>query len=57
MKIFNDIIKTLNESNLFSNVQIKTEDNKYRIEVYPHNELNFNNDRLKDEDLELTQKK
>ena len=52
----NDIIKTLNESNLFSNIEIQFEEKKYIIIVqeFPNiNQIKFiNNDRLKDEDLE-----
>ncbi len=51
----NIIIKTLNDSNLFSDVQIKLVENEYIIFVseYPNiDKLKFiNNNRLKDEDL------
>ena len=53
----NDIIRVLNESDLFSDVQVKLLDNQYLILVkeYPNiDRLSFkNNERLKDEDLEL----
>ncbi len=53
----NEIIKTLNNSNLFSNVEILFKENIYTIIVkeYPNiNKIKFdNNDRLKDDDLEL----
>ncbi len=53
----NDIIRVLNESNLFSDVQVKLLENKYLIIVKEHptiDVLNFkNNERLKDEDLQL----
>ncbi len=53
----NDIIRVLNESNLFSDVQVKMLENKYLIIVkeYPNiDNLYFkNNERLKDEDLQL----
>ena len=53
----NDIIRVLIESDLFSDVQVKLLDNKYLIMVkeYPNiDRLYFkNNERLKDEDLEL----
>ncbi len=53
----NDIIKILNDSNLFSNVTVKYEDNKFIIKVkeFPNiDKLNFdNNERLDDEELEL----
>ncbi len=53
----NEIIKTLSDSNLFSNVEIQFKDDTYIIIVkeYPIiNKIDFkNNDRLKDEDLEL----
>ena len=53
----NDIIRVLNNSELFSDVQVKLIENKYLIIVkeYPNiNKLYFeNNDRLKDEDLKL----
>ena len=53
----NDIIRVLIESDLFSDVQVKLLDNKYLIIVkeYPNiDRLYFkNNERLKDEDLEL----
>ena len=55
-KYSNDILKVLNDSNLFSEVVVKFENNKYIISVkeYPNiNNLYFeNNERLKDEDLE-----
>ncbi len=51
----NEIIKILNNSNLFSNVIVNFQDNKYIITVneYPNiDNLYFdNNERLKDEDL------
>ena len=51
----NDILKALNDSNLFSDVNVKFLENKYIIYVkeYPNiNKLYFNgNDRIKDEDL------
>ena len=53
----NEIIKTLNDSNLFSDVSIKFKDNTYTINVieFPRiNKLFFkNNERIKDEDLEI----
>ena len=53
----NEIIKVLNESNLFSEVSVKLVENKYIITVFEYpiiNDLFFsNNERLKDEDLEL----
>ena len=53
----NDIIRVLNESDLFSDVQVKLSENKYLIIVkeYPNiDKLYFrNNERLKDEDLIL----
>ncbi len=53
----NEIIKTLNKSNLFSDVSVKFSDNKYTIIVkeFPNiDNLYFtNNERLNDEDLEL----
>ena len=53
----NDIIRVLNASDLFSDVQVKLSDNKYLITVKEHaniNRLYFkNNERLKDEDLQL----
>ena len=53
----NDIIKILNESNLFSNVFVKYIDNKFviKVEEFPNiDKLNFdNNERLDDEELEL----
>ena len=52
----NEIIKALNDSNLFSSVSVNFINNKYIITVkeFPNiNKINFNyNDRLKDEDLE-----
>jgi len=52
----NEIIKTLNDSNLFSDVAVKFDGNKYLIIVqeFPSiNKIYFdNNERLKDEDLE-----
>ena len=52
----NDIIKRLNDSNLFSNVEVKYNNNEYIIFVQEFlniNNIKFNNnDRLKDEDLE-----
>ena len=52
----NEILKVLNDSNLFSDVIVKFENNKYiiTVEEYPNiNNLYFeNNERLKDEDLE-----
>ena len=52
----NDIIKRLNDSNLFSNVEVKYNNNEYIISVQEFlniNNIKFNNnDRLKDEDLE-----
>ena len=52
-----EILKTLNDSNLFSEVIVKYVDNKYIIIVKEYlniNNLYFsNNERLKDEDLEL----
>ena len=53
----NNIIRVLNDSNLFSDVQVKLLDNQYLIIVKEHpniDRLSFkNNERLKDEDLEL----
>ena len=53
----NNIIKVLNDSDLFSDVQVKLLDNEYLITVKEHpniDELSFkNNERLKDEDLEM----
>ncbi|MDC3083404.1 outer membrane protein assembly factor BamA [Pelagibacteraceae bacterium] len=53
----NDIIRVLNDSDLFSDVQVKLLDHKYLIIVkeYPNiDRISFiNNERLKDEDLEL----
>ena len=53
----NDIIRILNESDLFSDVQVKLFENKYLIIVkeYPNiDKLYFrNNERLKNEDLQL----
>ena len=53
----NDIIKVLSDSNLFSDVKVKLIDNKFLIIVkeYPNiDKLLFkNNERLKDEELEL----
>ena len=53
----NDIIRVLNESDLFSDVQVKLLENKYLIIVKEHpniDKLYFkNNERLKDEELEL----
>ena len=53
----NEIIKTLNDSNLFSDVSVKFSDDKYTIIVkeFPSIDNLFfnNNERLKDEDLEL----
>ena len=53
----NDIIRVLNKSDLFSDVQVKLLENTYLIIVkeYPNiDRLYFkNNERLKDEDLEL----
>ena len=53
----NQIIKVLNESNLFSDVQVKLDKDKYIIIVkeYPNiNKIDFkNNERLDDEELEL----
>ena len=53
----NDIIRVLNESDLFSDVQVKLLENKYLIIVkeYPNiDKLYFkNNERLKDEDLQI----
>ena len=53
----NDIIRVLNDSDLFSDVQVKLIDNKYLIIVKEYasiNKLYFkNNERLKDEDLQL----
>ena len=53
----NDIIRVLNESDLFSDVQVKLLENTYLIIVkeYPNiDKLYFkNNERLKDEDLDL----
>ena len=53
----NEIIKTLNNSNLFLDVKVIFNNNKYTIIVkeYPNiNKIKFqNNERLKDEDLEL----
>ncbi len=51
----NDILKALNDSNLFSDVNVKFLENKYIIYVKEHpniNKLYFNgNDRIKDEEL------
>ncbi len=53
----NEIINTLNDSNLFSDVKVKFIDNKYEIIVkeFPSiDKLYFNNnERLKDEELQL----
>jgi len=53
----NDIIRVLNDSDLFSDVQVKLLENKYLIIVKEHpniDKLYFkNNERLKDEDLQL----
>ncbi len=53
----NEIIKVLNESNLFSNVRVKFVDDKYNIivEEYPNiRKIYFeNNERLEDEDLRV----
>ena len=53
----NDIIRVLNDSDLFSDVQVKLLDNQYLIIVKEHpniDTLKFkNNERLKDEDLQL----
>ena len=53
----NDIIKVLNQSDLFSDVKVKFDNNKYIIIVkeFPNiNKLYFDkNERLKDEDLKL----
>ena len=53
----NEIINTLNSSNLFSNVSVKLIDQKYIITVkeFPNiNKIYFNNnERLDDEELEL----
>ncbi len=53
----NDIIRVLNDSNLFSDVQVKLEENKYLIIVkeYPNIDTLYfrNNERLKDEELQL----
>tara|TARA_X000000950_G_scaffold61152_1_gene74469 strand:- start:934 stop:3207 length:2274 start_codon:yes stop_codon:yes gene_type:complete len=53
----NDIIRVLNDSDLFSDVQVKLLDNQYLIIVKEHpniDRLNFkNNERLKVEDLQL----
>ena len=53
----NDIIRVLNDSDLFADVQVKLLDNTYLITVkeYPNiDSLYFkNNERLKDEDLQL----
>ena len=53
----NEIIRVLNDSDLFSDVQVKLLENKYLITVleYPNiDKLYFkNNERLKDEDLKL----
>tara|TARA_X000000950_G_C13915780_1_gene660936 strand:+ start:2428 stop:4710 length:2283 start_codon:yes stop_codon:yes gene_type:complete len=53
----NKIIKSLNDSNLFSDVQVKFDENKYIIIVkeYPNiNKIDFkNNERLDDEELEI----
>ena len=53
----NDIIKILNDSNLFSDVRVEISENKYVITVkeFPSiRKINFkNNERLKDEELEL----
>ena len=52
----NEIIKTLNNSDLFSDVTVKFDGNKYLIivEEFPNiNKIYYdNNERLKDEDLE-----
>ncbi len=53
----NEIISALNDSNLFSNVQVSLIDNKFLIVVkeYPNIDRIFfdNNERLKDDELEL----
>ena len=53
----NDIIRVLNDSNLFSDVKVKLIENRYSIIVkeYPNiDQLSFkNNKRLKDEELKL----
>ena len=53
----NDIINTLNASNLFSNVTVNLKDNKYiiTIEEFPNiNKIYFNNnERLDDDELDL----
>ncbi len=53
----NNIIRVLNDSDLFSDVQVKLLDNKYLIIVKEHpniDRLSFkNNERLKDEDLDM----
>ena len=53
----NEIIKVLNESNLFSDVRVKFVDNKYNIivEEYPNiRKMYFeNNERLEDEELRV----
>ena len=53
----NDIIRVLNDSDLFSDVQVQLLENKYLIIVKEHpniDKLYFrNNERLKDEDLKL----
>ncbi len=53
----NDIIKILNDSNLFSDVRVEISENKYVITVkeFPSiRKINFkNNERLKDEELDL----
>jgi len=52
----NDIIRILNNTNLFSDVQVKLEENKYLIIVqeYPNiDKINFkNNERLQDDELQ-----
>ncbi len=52
-----EILKTLNDSNLFSEVTVKYVDNKYIIIVKEYSNINnlyfSNNERLKDQDLEL----
>ena len=53
----NEILKTLNNSNLFSDVSVEYIENKYIIQIleFPNiNKLYFeNNDRLKDDELKL----
>ena len=53
----NDIIRVLNDSDLFSDVQVKLIENKYLIKVKEYSNIDKlyfkNNDRLKDEDLQL----